>query len=123
MVEEQQKSLYDELGGADAISAVVKEFYVYVLADERINHYFQEINMKEQTFKQINFLCYAFGGPKTWTGLDMRTAHAHLKLTEDDFNAVAENLLKALKKFSVPEETIEKVMKIAASTHDDVLNL
>lgn len=117
------KSLFDELGGYDSISAVVNEFYNYILKDDRINHYFQETNMKVQRLQQSNFLCMAFGGPKKYTGKDMRTAHAHLKLTEDDFNAVAENLLKALKKFKVPEETIGKIMKIVASTHDEVLNL
>lgn len=119
----QKKSLYDELGGHDAIELVVNDFYKNVMADDRINHYFEEVNMKVQKLHQTNFLCFAFGGPNKFQGKDLRTAHSHLKLTEDDFKAVAENLIKTLKNFKIPDDKINDVMTIVASTHDDVLNL
>ncbi len=119
---DREKSLYHKLGGRPAIDAVVDAFYVKVLADNRINRHFKEINMNRQRRKQKDFLSAAFGGPTPWTGPDMRKAHADLEITEADFSAVAENLQKTMEEMKVPKELIDQVMAIAASTHDAVLN-
>jgi hemoglobin len=119
---DRENSLYHKLGGKPAIDAAVAAFYVKVLADSRINHYFKDTNMTKQRRKQKEFLSAAFGGPVPWTGLDMRTAHADMKLSEADFNAVAENLQKTLEELKVPKDLISQVMTIAASTKDAVLN-
>ena len=119
---EREKSLYHRLGGKAAIDAAVDRFYVKVLADKRINEFFQDINMKAQHRKQKEFLSAAFGGPIPWKGKDMRAAHENLDLTEAHFNAVAENLQKTLEEMQVPKELINEVMTIAASTKDAVLN-
>jgi len=60
-----------------------------------------------------------FGGP----GKDMREGHKHLNLTEEHFQAVAGNLKATLEELNVPSDLIDQVIAIAASTHDDVLNL
>jgi hemoglobin len=120
----RENSLYHKLGGKAAIDAAVEAFYVKVLADDRIKHFFEDINMNRQRRKQKEFLSAAFGGPIPWTGKDMRTAHADLpNLNETHFTAVAENLQKTLEEMKVPKELISQVMAIAGSVHDDVLNL
>ena len=94
-----------------------------VLADNRIKHFFDDINMNKQRRKQKEFLSAAFGGPQPWTGKDMRTAHKNLPgLNETHFNAVAENLQKTLEDLKIKPELIQQVMAIAASTRNDVLN-
>jgi hemoglobin len=118
----REKSLYHRLGGKAAIDAVVEAFYVKVLADARIKHHFDDINMNKQRRQQKAFLSAAFGGPVPWTGKDMRRAHEDLKLTEADFNAVAENLVSTLKDFQVKQELIDEVVAIALSVKDAVLN-
>lgn len=118
----REKSLYHRLGGKAALDAVVEAFYVKVLADARIKHHFDDINMDTQRRKQKAFLAAAFGGPTPWTGKDMRRAHADLKLTEADFTAVAENLVATLKDFQVKQELIDEVVAIALSVKDAVLN-
>lgn len=120
--EARENSLYQKLGGQAAISAVVDAFYVKVLADDRIKHHFADINMDKQARRQKAFLSAAFGGPVPWTGKDMRKAHVDLKLTEADFNAVAENLVATLKDFKVKQELIDQVVAIALSVKNDVLN-
>ena len=119
----REASLYQKLGGKVAIDAAVESFYVKVLADDRIKHFFDDINMTAQRRKQKAFLSAAFGGPQPWTGKDMRKAHENLPgLNETHFNAVAENLQKTLEELKVPKDLIDQVMAIAASTKDDVLN-
>ncbi len=115
-------SLYQKLGGKAAIDAAVDLFYVKMLADDRVKHIFDDVDMKRQRRKQKEFLSAAFGGPIPWTGKDLRTAHEGLQLTETHFQAVAENLQKSLEELKVPKDLVAQVMTIAASTHDDVLN-
>jgi hemoglobin len=119
-------SLYDQIGGEAAVNAAVDIFYRKVLTDDRISHFFDDVDMDRQAAKQKAFLTYAFGGPAHYTGKDMRAAHAHLVargLNDEHFNAVAGNLQSTLEELKVPKELIDQVMAIAASTHDDVLNL
>lgn len=116
-------SLFEQIGGADAVDAAVDIFYRKVLTDPVIMHFFDTVDMDKQIAKQKAFLTMAFGGPNNYTGKDMREAHKHMNLTEEHFTAVANNLKSTLEDLSVPEDLINQVMTIAASTHDDVLNL
>ncbi len=119
-------SLYEQLGGETAVNAAVDIFYRKVLADDRISAFFEDVDMERQAASQKAFLTYAFGGPNHYSGKEMRAAHAHLVahgLNNDHFNAVAGHLQATLQELNAPPELIAQVMAIAASTHDDVLNL
>lgn len=115
-------SLYEKIGGEAAVDAAVDVFYRKVLADDRISRFFDDIDMDRQRVKQKAFLTFAFGGPANYSGKDMRTAHAKMNLTEDDFNAVMENLGGTLQELGVPDELIAEAAAIATSVKDDVLN-
>ncbi|MBM3786791.1 MAG: group 1 truncated hemoglobin, partial [Acidobacteria bacterium] len=113
-----------QLGGAPAMDAAVDIFYRKVLADERIAHFFEGVDMEKQAAKQKAFLTMALGGPNNYTGQDMRRAHAHLVqrgLNESHFNAVMENLGATLMELGVPPELIAKAAEVALSTKNDVL--
>ena len=116
-------SLYEQIGGEAAVDAAVDIFYRKVLSDPVICDFFDTVDMDRQAAKQKAFLTMAFGGPNNYTGKDMREAHKHLKLKEEHFQAVANNLVATLKELNVPQNLIDQVVTIAVSTHDDVLNL
>lgn len=116
------KSLYERLGGEAAMDAAVDIFYRKVLADDRISHFFDTVDMDGQRAKQKAFLTVAFGGPNKYSGQDMRKAHARMKITETDFDAVMQNLAATLQDLAVPEALIAEAAKIALSTKNDVLN-
>ena len=103
--------------------AAVDIFYPKLLSDPLISHFFDSADMDRQIGKEKAFLTMAFGGPNNYTGKDMRNAHKHMKLTEAHFGAVAGHLQSTLQELNVPANLIGEVMKIAASTHDDVLNV
>ena len=63
---DRENSLYHKLGGKAAIDATVELFYVKMLADDRVKHAFDEVNMTRQRKKQKEFLSAAFGGPIPW---------------------------------------------------------
>lgn len=117
-----QPTLFEKLGGAAAVDAAVDIFYRKVLVDPRICHFFDTVDMDRQRVKQKAFLTYAFGGPASYSGKDMRAGHAHLKLTEEHFDAVMQNLGDTLKELQVPEELIAEAAKVANSVKNDVLN-
>ncbi|MBS3964801.1 MAG: group 1 truncated hemoglobin [Methylomonas sp.] len=123
---ENTPSLYEQLGGEAAVNAAVDIFYRKVLADYRINRFFNNTDMERQAAKQKAFLTMAFGGPNNYTGTDMRTAHAHLVekfgLDDSHFDAVMEHLTATLKELNAPQNLIDQVAAIAESTRDDVLN-
>lgn len=117
-----QVSLYERLGGEAAIDAAVDIFYSKVLADKRISQFFEAVDMDRQRAKQKSFLTFALGGPNRYTGNNMRAAHARMKLTEEHFNAVMENLGNTLKELNVPDNLIAEAAAIAMSVKNDVLN-
>lgn len=117
-------TLFEQIGGAAAVDAAVDLFYRKVLADASISHFFDTTDMEAQRTKQKAFLTMAFGGPNTYTGKDMRDAHSELVkngLNDSHFDAVAGHLSATLSELGVPEELLNQVMAIAASTREDVL--
>jgi len=117
-------SLYTRLGGEPAVDAAVDIFYRKVLSDERINHFFEGLDMEKQAAKQKAFLTFAFGGPNNYTGADMRTAHARLVeagLDDSHFDAVMEALGATMQELNVPANLIAEAAAIAESTRNDVL--
>ena len=97
------RTLFDRLGGTAAIDLAVDKFYERVLQDDRIKHFFADVDMVKQRAHQKAFLTYAFGGTDQYDGRYMREAHQQLVtqkgLNSEHFDAVAENLKKRIDKF------------------------
>jgi hemoglobin len=118
-------TVYEQIGGAKAMDAAVELFYRKVLGDDRISHFFEDVDMERQAAKQKAFLTMVFGGPNNYTGQDMRKAHAHLVkngLNDSHFNAVMEHLGSTLKELGVPAPLIQQMAQTAEGTRADVLN-
>lgn len=118
-------SLYERLGGMKAVDVVVETFYRKVLMDDRISHFFDDVDMDDQLLKQKGFLTMAFGGPVAYTGKDMRQGHLHLVqrgLNDAHVDAVIELLGASLTEHGVAIEDIAQIAAIANSVRDDVLN-
>ncbi|MDG2174773.1 MAG: group 1 truncated hemoglobin [Gammaproteobacteria bacterium] len=118
------ETLFEELGGEAAVDAAVDIFYTKVLADDRINSYFEGVDMDQQASKQKAFLTVAFGGPNNYSGRGMRNALAKFVkqgLNDSHFDAVVENLGLTLKEMSVADDLIAQVAAVAETTREDVL--
>lgn len=122
------KTLYEKLGGQEAVQLAVEKFYERVMQDERVKHFFAGVDMKTQKAHQRAFLTYAFGGADRYSGQDMRSSHKRLVeemgLSDEHFDAIAEDLMETLKELGVSEELQQEVAAIAASTahRNDILN-
>src|SRR5215470_14732329 len=95
-------TLYDRLGKRDAIALVVKDFVEQRVAkDNRINAFIASADLAGLETKLIDQICQATGGPCTYTGKDMKTAHAGMNIKDADFNALVEDLKASLDHFKV----------------------
>ncbi len=118
-------SLYERIGGEPAMQAAVESFYRKMLSDDRVAHFFDDIDMDKQLAKQKAFLTMVTGGPNEYTGADMRTAHAPLVsrgLDDSHVDVVVEHLGATLKELGVEQALIDEVGAICESVRDDVLN-
>jgi hemoglobin len=97
------KSLYDRLGGMDAIKAVVHDFVANAVADPRIKDRFAATDIPHLEAMLDEQICEASGGPCKYSGKSMEEAHAGLRITDQDFDALVEDLAKSLGKFRVKE--------------------
>ncbi len=118
-------SLYERLGGQDAVNAAVDIFYRKVLTDQRVNGFFDGVDMEQQIIKQKGFLTMVFGGPNHYTGKSMREGHRHLVkngLNDSHVDAIIELLGATLTELGVGNDDIQEVAAIANSVRSDVLN-
>ncbi len=118
------QALFQKIGGESAVNAAVDIFYRKVLADDRVNGFFDDVDMERQAAKQKAFLTMAFGGPNNYTGADMRRGHAHLVtrgLNDQHFDIIVEHLAATLKELNVAQDNIDQVATICESTRKDIL--
>ena len=118
-----QKSLYERLGGLDAIKAVIGDFVGRVVADERINKKFAKSDGARVTHFLVEQVCAATGGPCKYTGNNMKKAHKNMKVTEGEFNALVEDLTAALDKFNVPATEKGELLGALAGMKGDIVEV
>jgi hemoglobin len=122
----KQKSLYVRLGGKKAITAVVDEFVNNCAGDTRINSFFAKTAADPKQLAKfkgnlIDQICEASGGPCKYKGLDMKTAHKGMGVSDADFGALVEDLVKALDKFNVGETEKNELLGALGPMKGDIV--
>jgi hemoglobin len=121
---QQQKTLYQRLGGYDALAAVTDDFITRLATDPQLSRFFAGHNKEGVTrIRQhvIDFLCVATGGPCAYTGQDMKTAHTGLGIAEADWDASVKHLVATLDKFHVPEKEKTEVLGAISPLKGDIV--
>ena len=91
-------SLYKRLGGREGIRGVVDDFVAFLVADPRVKDRFTKLTPAQVEKLKTNAsdqICDATGGPCSYLGKDMKAAHTGMNITEVDWNATVEDLIKA----------------------------
>lgn len=117
-------TLYKRLGGYDAIAAVTDDFLGKLLSDPRFTKFFVGTsNDSKARIRQhvVDQLCNATGGPCLYIGRSMKSAHAGLGITEEEWNASVQLLIASLDKFKVPEAEKSELLAIAGSLKGDIV--
>jgi hemoglobin len=120
----QEKSLYQRLGGYDALAAVVDDFVVRLVTDKQFEKFFAgHADDSKKKIRQhiLDQFCAATGGPCVYTGRTMKTSHAGLGITNAQWDAAAKHLVASLDKFNVPEKEKGEVLAFVTSLKKDIV--
>jgi hemoglobin len=114
-------SLYSRLGQRAAIEAVVTDFTNRVAKDRRINKRFANTNAQAFIAKLTDQICQASGGPCTYTGKDMRTAHAGMKITNREWNITVAHLSAAMRAKGVKPREQRELLAMLGPMKGDIV--
>jgi len=125
--EKQKPSLYQRLGGVYNIAPVVDEFLEVLYVDDvlnanpRIKEARDRVPKAYLKYRVTSLVCQASGGPEKYTGRSMKESHAHLNITEKEWQAMRADFKKVLDKFKVPAQEQKELFAIVESTKKDIV--
>jgi hemoglobin len=124
MSNEKRKSLYERLGGYDAIVAVANDLLPRLNNDRQLGRFWAHrgadgINREKQLL--IDFLCASAGGPVYYRGREMGLTHRGMRITESDWNVFLGHAAATLAKFQVPEAEQREVVAFVQSLKKEIV--
>ena len=114
-------ALYRALGGTDGITKVVDATLAEIHGDLRINIFFEKTDMADLRRLVIEQLCAATGGPCEYTGRSMEEAHSGLNLTDADFDAFVEDLVRGMDSQKVPKDLQKQLLDLLGPMRPQVV--
>jgi hemoglobin len=120
-------TLYDRLGGVYAISVVVDDFIDRIMGDPRLNanprvdEAHHRVTPPGFKYYVTEMVCWASGGPQTYSGRSMEETHRHLGISAEEWAAFMDDLHQTLTRFAVPECETAELVAIVESTRDDIV--
>ena len=118
-----QTSLYDRLGGHDAITAVVDDFVGRCAGDSRINGKFARTDIPRLKSMLSDQICNASGGPCTYAGRSMADTHEGMGVTAGEFDALVEDLVATLDRFNVAKTEQDELIGILGPLRPDIIEV
>ena len=125
--QQEEKSLYERLGGVYSIATVVDDFLERLLvndilnANPAINEARDRVPKAGLKYRVTELVCQVTGGPEKYNGRTMKETHKHLNITEKEWDAMAADFKKTLDKFEVPEKEQKELFAIIESTKPDIV--
>jgi len=116
-------SLYERLGGLEAITSVVDSFVARCAGDNRINPKFERTDVPRLKKMLVDQVCEATGGPCTYTGRDMQRTHEGMAVTGGEFDALVEDLVSTLGEFEVAKAEQEELLGLLAPMRADIVEV
>lgn len=121
-----EKTLYERLGGYDAITAVASDLLPRLQADSRLRRYWDHrgadgVAREKQLL--IDFLCSKAGGPMYYTGRDMKTSHVGMQIGESDWSTFIGHVNATLDAFKVRQPERDEVVAFIQSTKPDIVEV
>jgi hemoglobin len=116
-------SLYERLGGLDAITAVVDSFVPRCAGDGRINAKFARTDVPRLKKMLVDQVCEATGGPCTYTGRTMKERHDGMGVTAGEFDALVEDLVATLNEFDVPKAEQDELLELLAPMRGEIVEV
>ena len=119
----QTKSLYDRLGGGDAINALTESWVARVAGDDRANGKFVRTDIHRLKKELVDQLCEVTGGPCTYTGRSMPETHDGMRVTAGEFEVVMQHLRAALDELNVSKTDQDELVGLLEPMRDDIVEV
>ncbi len=119
----QSDPLYKALGEKVGLTVLMDDFMVRLLADPRTGPFFKPANQQHIKEMLVVQFCVVSGGPCSYKGVDMKTAHAELDITKGDFNALVEVLQVSMEARGIPFSAQNALLAKLAPMHRDVITV
>lgn len=122
----KEKSLYERVGGYDALAAVSDDFIVRLATSKKLGRFvvgLSDDSKKKLRQHLVEFLCHATGGSCEYTGRDMKTSHKGLGITEADWDESVKLLNETFDKFKVPERERTELLAAVGSLKKDIVDM
>ena len=116
-------SLYERLGGVDAITAVTRAAVDRQMKDDRISQKYARTNVDRLIKEFVDQICQATGGPCTYTGRDMTEAHHNMGVTSGEFQAFVEDVVAVLDDFKVGKAEQDELLNILAPLQGEIVEV
>jgi hemoglobin len=119
-----KKTLYERLGGYDAITAVTNDLLPRLNADPQLGRFWAhrgEDGVKREKQLLIDFLCASTGGPVYYRGRDMVLTHRGMRISESDWNVFLGHAAATLAKFQVPAAEQQEVVTLVQSLKKEIV--
>lgn len=115
-------SIYEQLGGESVVAEAVESFYAKLTSDPILGVFFEETDVARLKTHQRMFLTAALGGPDAYEGRDMRAAHAHLNITDRDFDLFLKYLAETLAETGQTPERIADMLEALEPLRVDIVS-
>lgn len=115
------KPVFDQFGGKPGLVTLMDDFMVNLMADARTRPYFADSDREHIKAELVDQFCVILDGPCTYTGKDMEKVHRNLGINRAAFNALVEDLQKAMDKHNVPFRAQNKLLAKLAPMHPAVI--
>ena len=116
-------SLYERVGGLDAITAVVDSFAARCAGDDRINQKLARTDIPRLKKMLVDQVCEGAGGPCVYTGRTMRETHDGMGVTAGEFDALVEDLVATLNEFEVAKAEQEELLGLLGPMRDAIVEV
>ena len=117
------ETLFDRLGGKNAIEAVVDDFVARCAADRRINAKFARTDIARLKAMLVDQICQATGGPCAYGGRDMRETHDGMSVSAGEFDALVDDLVATLDQFSVSKPAQDELLGLLGTMRSDIVEV
>ncbi|POX97719.1 group 1 truncated hemoglobin [Mycobacterium kansasii] len=120
------RTLYERLGGYDAISAVSHDLVDRLQKDPQLGRFWQhrgEDGLKRERQLLVDFLCAATGGPMYYRGRDMALTHRGMRISESDWAIFLQHADATLKRFEVPQAEYDEVVAFVQTTKGEIVEV
>ena len=120
------KSLYERLGGYDALTAFANDLLPRLQGDSQLGRFWEhrgDDGIAREKQLLIDFLCASSGGPMYYTGRDMKTSHKGMRISESDWSVFLEHASATMKALQIPEQECNEVVALVLSLKDDIVEV